>query len=169
MLSLTFNCLKAPPDIQANCEDLSDRVFTAGQRCTEEKYIEKYNESVCLGPSVNKYNDAIKSCKNLTAFINEKNGTDYWDPHFCIESCSDPGYGCQACTNPSFFRCMKNNTEVCIHPELQCNHYPDCDNAEDENPQVCGNANSMKGMNYANVKSVFVSSSVLLILSFVLG
>ena len=42
------------------------------------------------------------------------------------------------------------------------------DNAEDENPQVGGNANSMKGMNYANLNSVFVSSSVLFILSFVL-
>ena len=33
------------------------------------------------------------------------NTTDYWDPHNCRDSCSNPHYGCRACTNPEYFKC----------------------------------------------------------------
>ena len=62
---------------------------------------------------------------------------DYIDPHNCSGSCLRPGYDCEACTNPEYFHCTKNNTEVCIHPGLVCNDHPDCDNAVDENLVMC--------------------------------
>ena len=62
---------------------------------------------------------------------------DYLDPHNCIGSCETPYYGCQACTNPDYFNCTKDNKKVCIHPDLKCNDHPDCDNAEDENLDLC--------------------------------
>ena len=62
---------------------------------------------------------------------------DYIDPHNCSGSCKTPGYGCQACTNPDYFHCTRNNTKVCIHPELVCNNHPDCDNAMDEILDEC--------------------------------
>ena len=75
-------------------------------------------------------------CHRLDDIMKEHNSTDYWDPHNCRESCSDPGYACVACTNPDYFTCTRNNTEVCIHPELVCNKYPDCDNGVDEDPEA---------------------------------
>ena len=120
----------------STCEDFSDRVFTVNQPCTEAKYVEIFNQTVC-SEKVHRYFDDTTNCEDLKAFIRKNNSTDYWDPHHCRESCSDPGYGCLACTNPDYFHCTRNNTEVCIHPKLQCNHHPDCDNAVDENLDVC--------------------------------
>ena len=124
--------------LPGTCEDLSDRIFTVNERCTEHKYVEIYYNTVCAGKVNNGY-DIFTYCppfgdKNI---IRENNKTEFWDPHNCRESCSEPGYGCQACTNPDFFRCTKNNNTVCIHPDLQCNHHPDCDNAVDENLDLC--------------------------------
>ena len=68
---------------------------------------------------------------------NDTRANDYTDPHNCSGSCSEPGYGCQACTNPEYFHCTRNSIKVCIHPELVCNDHPDCDNAVDENLDEC--------------------------------
>ena len=126
-----------------NCSDFSDRVFTVNQTCTEEKYVAIYNETICSssGKVFDDFTDR-ENCKNLSTFVREKNSTDYWDPHNCRESCSDPGYACLACTNPDYFTCTRNNSKVCIHPELVCNKYRDCDNGVDEDPEMCGTSDA---------------------------
>ena len=118
------------------CVDLSDRIFTINQTCTEEKYVEIYNETVCSG----KYDISISRydyCDRLEDIMRDHNTTEYWDPHNCRESCNDPHYGCLACTNPAYIHCTQNNISVCIHPDLKCNHHPDCDNAVDEQLDQC--------------------------------
>ena len=55
------------------------------------------------------------------------------DPHNCQASCLTPDYGCDACTNTSYFRCPVNGEPHCLHPHLECDGHPQCDNKEDEN------------------------------------
>ena len=62
---------------------------------------------------------------------------DYFDPHKCRDSCIKPGLNCQTCTNPAYFSCKKKNVSVCIHPSLECDGHPQCDDAEDENLDRC--------------------------------
>ena len=119
------------------CQDYSDRVFRLNQTCNEAEYVQKYSQTVCSGDIYNGDPDDIKYCKDLDAIMKEHNTSDYWDPHQCINSCIDPGYGCQACTNPDYFKCTKDSQSVCIHPKLVCNHHPDCDNVEDEQLDNC--------------------------------
>ena len=57
---------------------------------------------------------------------------DILDPHHCQHSCLEPGLGCEACTDPSYFPCVRNNVSVCLHPDLVCDSHPHCDQAEDE-------------------------------------
>ena len=54
------------------------------------------------------------------------------DPHHCQHSCLEPGLGCEACTDPNYFKCVRNNVSVCLHPDLVCDSHPHCDQAEDE-------------------------------------
>ena len=123
------------------CIDKSDQVFIMHQPCTEQKYVQKYNETICSG--VNGVIGVIgekEYCHQLDDIIRDHITSDFWDPHQCIKSClglHSYGYGCLACTNPKYFRCTKNNQNVCIHPDLHCNHHPDCDNAEDEEYEDC--------------------------------
>ena len=86
--------------------------------------------------------------------MRDHNTTDYWDPHNCRESCSDPHYGCLACTNPAYIHCTKKNISVCIHPDLKCNHHPDCDNALDEQLDQCYEQYVKRGLvdNYATLR-----------------
>ena len=102
--------------------------------CTEEEFIKKFNESICSGASIEADQDY---CSGLDEILRDHNTSDYWDPHQCSKSCQNPSYGCPACTNPDYFQCMKNNQSVCIHPDLHCNHHPDCDDAEDEKFDDC--------------------------------
>ena len=62
---------------------------------------------------------------------------EYRDPHNCTGSCEYPEDGCYACTNPEYFFCEKNNVSVCMHPALECDGHPQCDDAEDENLDKC--------------------------------
>ena len=50
----------------------------------------------------------------------------------CQASCSYPGTGCVACTNPRYFKCTKNNIPICLHPDLVCDGVPNCDSSIDE-------------------------------------
>ena len=59
------------------------------------------------------------------------------DPHKCQDSCSRPEYGCEACTNPSYFTCTVNSKPHCLHPKLVCDGHPQCDQAEDEEFHKC--------------------------------
>ena len=118
--------------------DKSDQVFTVDKPCTEEEFVNEFNETICSstkGEFVDEGPDRIV-CNDLKRFT-DYNTSDILDPHSCQNSCKNPGYGCLACTNPDYFRCKRNKQSVCIHPELQCNHHPDCDNAEDEKFENC--------------------------------
>ena len=122
--------------LSKQCEDYSDQVFVVNQNCTEKKYVEAYKNNICKGNDIYKeytsYDEKI--CANVSGWLDktEHNSSEYLDPHNCYGSCNDPGYGCLACSNKNYFRCTKNTTPICIHPDLVCNHHPDCDNAEDE-------------------------------------
>ena len=105
--------------------------------CTEKEFVQKYNESICSGVNGVYIAERFEYCHRLTDIMKDYNTSDYWDPHQCTNSCQNPGYGCLACTNPDYFLCTKNGQNVCIHPDLHCNHHPDCDNAEDENYEDC--------------------------------
>ena len=110
--------------------------------CTETEFVKKYNESTCSESLETSVYPAIavpsfQYCNRLDEIIKDYNTSDFWDPHQCSKSCHDPSYGCLACTNSAYFKCTKNKLEVCIHPELHCNHHPDCDNAEDEKFEDC--------------------------------
>ena len=120
----------------SSCRDKSDQVFAMHKNCTEEEFLQKYNESICSGIN-NVFIDDDDLCNRLDEIILYHNNRDYWDPHQCTNSCQDPSYGCVACTNPDYFHCTKNNQSVCIHPDLHCNHHPDCDDAEDEKFEEC--------------------------------
>ena len=105
--------------------------------CTEKEFVQKYWKSICSGGVHGVFIGNSEYCNRLDDIIRDHPTSDYWDPHQCINSCQDPGYGCLACTNPNYFQCTKNNQSVCIHPDLHCNHHPDCDNAEDEHFEDC--------------------------------
>ena len=36
-----------------------------------------------------------------------------------------------------YFHCQRNNSQVCLHPELVCDGHPQCDGAEDEHLELC--------------------------------
>ena len=73
--------------------------------------------------------------EDIFAKLLEKYGDE--DPHRCQESCSSPGPGCKACTNLEYFHCQRNNSQVCLHPELVCDGHPQCDGGEDEHLELC--------------------------------
>ena len=104
-----------------------------------------YNKTVCFG-EVYKDTRDIRYCNNLGLIIKEHNTSDYWNPFNCTDSCSDPGYSCLACTNQKYFQCIRDNLRVCIHPQLVCNHHPDCDNVGDEEFEVCYSEYVRKGL-----------------------
>ena len=120
------------------CQDRSDQVFIMHEPCNEKKFVKKYNESICSGVN-GVYVDEDEYCHHLDDIIRDYNNNYFYDPHQCTNSCEEPGYGCLACTNPRYFKCTKNNQSVCIHPDLHCNHHPDCDDAEDEKYEDCKN------------------------------
>ena len=126
------------------CRDKSDQVFVMDKPCTEEEFVKKYNETICTGA-----NGVLKEdehCYRLDDIIRDHNTSAYWNPHHCTNSCKYPGYGCLACSNPEYFRCTKNHQSVCIHPDLHCNHHPDCDDAEDEKYEDCKDEYMLKSL-----------------------
>ena len=105
-------------------EDIREYLFNSTPTFSEYWNYDGINDTF-----IDYYNDLLYNDAEIK--------DDYVDPHNCTGSCKTPGYGCQACTNQVYFHCTKNNTKVCIHPELVCNNHPDCDNAEDENLDKC--------------------------------
>ena len=137
MKLLNIPIQKYKGQLSKQCEDYSDQVFVVNENCTEKEYVEAYNNTICKGDNIYKeYKsyDQEKICPNVSGWLDntKRNISEYLDPHNCYGSCNDPGYGCLACSNKNYFRCTKNNIPICIHPDLVCNHHPDCDNAEDE-------------------------------------
>ena len=78
-------------------------------------------------------------CSNASASKNSayKHYMIHIDHHHCQDSCAEPGYGCQACTNKSYFHCKINGEEHCLHPELECDGHSVCDEGEDEQLPGC--------------------------------
>ena len=107
--------------------------------CTEEEYVKQYNALICSGVHRVYVHQSADYCLRLDYIMRDHNTSDYWDPHHCTNSCQDPGYGCTSCTNPEYFQCTRKNQSICIHPDLHCNHHPDCDDAEDEKFEDCKN------------------------------
>ena len=117
-----------------NCEDSSDQIFEVGSSCSVSKYINKYQDLFCSQKSEEEA-EADEVCDDPEDWVSEH--PEYEDPHNCYESCSDPGLGCSACSNPEYFQCKRNNISVCLHPQLKCDGHPQCDDAEDEDIGQC--------------------------------
>ena len=115
-----------------NCLDKSDQVFHMNTRCNVTSYINIHTKLFCDADDMR--NESVPVCNDPEAWLNSKNN-HYQDPHFCQASCSSPGPGCQACTNPSYFICK--NSGICLHPDLVCDGHPQCPGAEDEDLDSC--------------------------------
>ena len=77
-------------------------------------------------------------CSNASAWLSENIAyKQFVDPHHCQNSCAEPGYGCQACTNKSYFHCKIDGEEHCLHPELECDGHSVCDEDKDEQLPWC--------------------------------
>ena len=107
--------------------------------------------------------DVQNICSNPLKFIlskldSEDDLSHFWDPHNCSGSCAWPDYGCKACANPEYFHCKKDNVSVCMHPELECDGHPQCDNSEDEDIDRCFHRYVELGIvtNYATLKCTSV-------------
>ena len=120
--------------LKQNCEDFSDQIFQVNAICNITNYVNKYKDLFCSKMS-NTSSD--KLCEDSESWISVHIDPGYADPHNCYGSCSDPGLGCTACSNPKYFKCKRNNMKVCLHPQLKCDGHPQCDQAEDEDVDQC--------------------------------
>ena len=135
------------------CSDYSDQIFTEGTRCEINENIQVYKQIFCNETNTDvvrgKLCDEVSNPADWISKQREKlkdKGLDDWDkkeievildPHKCQDSCSRPEYGCEACTNPSYFTCNVNSKPHCLHPKLVCDGHPQCDQAEDEEFHKC--------------------------------
>ena len=113
----------------STCDDHSDQIFQTNSTCKTKKYIEEYRYLFCQGPS------KASACANVQSLVDQairSRNMKILDPHNCTGSCAWPGLGCEACTNPEYTICTRNNIEVCLHPQLVCDGHQHCDNGEDE-------------------------------------
>ena len=136
----------------SSCEDKSDRIHKNNSLCTIDSYTDKYCNTFCpegekiiterhgikifIDKEGRKVRRGIKCdplCVNTSAWLSANlDRPALVDPHHCQDSCSEPGYGCRACTNTSYFRCNISGEPHCIHPELVCDGQKTCDMGEDE-------------------------------------
>ena len=130
---------KPPSYLKKNCEDFSDQIHTTGAPCPNRTHFLKIhrnlwcsdtsdsitkNKVICADPS---------SWKPAAYLLDDLDDLD--DPHFCQQSCDDPGPGCIACTNKDYFQC--ENSSLCIHPRLKCDGHPQCPDHDDEDYKMC--------------------------------
>ena len=131
------------------CSDKSDQIHKIGS-CTIDQHLHIYTSLFC-----NDTNTETKRGDYCEEILRDPSGwilglkeelkndsTKDWrkkrfritlDPHNCQASCLTPDYGCEACTNTSYFRCPVKGEPHCLHPHLECDGHPQCDNKEDEN------------------------------------
>ena len=144
---------------EKSCVDKSDQIQKVNTRCSADTYITTYCETFCpegveiltkldiSGISqkyfINKDGEKVQQgalceslCSNASVWLSYSI-EDNVDPHNCQDSCAEPGYGCQACTNKSYFHCKINGEEHCLHPELECDGHSVCDEAKDEQLPGC--------------------------------
>ena len=109
--------------------------------CTADAYITTYCQTFCpegVEILTKRGTECDSLCSNATAWLSQNIADkELVDPHNCQDSCAEPGYGCQACTNKSYFHCKINGEEHCLHPELVCDGHSVCDEGEDEQLPGC--------------------------------
>ena len=117
--------------MKGSCKDKSDQVFYTQTLCNTTHFLETHTQNWCT-------DDRMKNqeiCTDPSSWLQNQPGLEYQDPHNCWNSCSEPGPNCQACTNENYFQCTKSGK--CIHPDLECDGHPQCDEAEDEDLDKC--------------------------------
>ena len=132
--------------LMTTCSDKSDQIFEKKDCKMFSNYLDEYKLLFCTPTYYDEDQQELKSLL-MTTYWAENCAEDIFtklremyreeDPHSCQESCSSPGPGCQACTNPEYFRCQRSNSQVCLHPELVCDGHPQCDGGEDEHLELC--------------------------------
>ena len=134
--------------MERTCIDKSDQIFPVNTSCTTKIYEEIFKDTICsadyvqkplLVPAKKMYQWTNRNiCANISKWINEKTTAEYLDPHDCQSSCKTPEYGCEACTNEEYsFQCIRNGTKVCLHKAITCDGHSQCDQAEDEDLELC--------------------------------
>ena len=122
----SFNFLKI------NCEDKSDRIHQLDTYCNSRWGLQIYQNMWC---GDGRFSNILTKCDNLKHWFSTQTSKRFTDPHRCQDSCSQPGPGCKACTNPGYFICEQS--QVCIHPALVCDGHPQCEFGEDEDQELC--------------------------------
>ena len=121
----------------SQCEDYSDQIFPENTKCDYFNYIDKYLELFCP-TTLSNYDSVCAGLRTLRQTGRRLSaGDEYLDPHNCTGSCAEPGQKCTACTNSEYLFCKRNNVSVCMHPGLECDGHPQCDDAEDEDIDKC--------------------------------
>ena len=139
----------------SKCDDYSDQIHKTGINCGQNmpSYIYQYKKIFCKS-FLDYLIDPICGDGIFTSWSSSHNTSEYWDPHNCTGSCAEPGYGCDACSNSEYFFCKKGNLNVCLHPKLECDGHPQCDDTEDENIDNCYSRYIERGIvaNYATYR-----------------
>ena len=125
-----------PLILSHECSDKSDQVFPLNQTCrTLAHYLYNfYGPMYCQG-QWSEFCERLRDIEKAKVELSEIPAQPYYDPHHCWDSCAEPGESCLACTNPNYFNCTKSR--VCIHPDLRCDGHPHCEDAEDEDLDMC--------------------------------
>ena len=120
----------------SGCSDKSDQVYNIGLECKPISLVENVKTAACNAKDPHIIVNTFcflspEESEELQQNLTEK----FFYTSFltnCQSSCSQSIAGCQACTNPRYFNCTKNDIPVCIHPNLVCDGLPDCDSSIDE-------------------------------------
>lgn len=96
--------------------------------------LRSYNETVCSGKVFNGQADQ-RYCEDTKAIILENNNTILGSS--CRESCSEPGYGCLACTNPDPSIVQETTSRSASTLSLCAISAQTATNAVDENLDMC--------------------------------
>ena len=143
------------------CDDKSDHVYSAKECPNTETFLQIYLDQFC-----NIYPITVTDkCQNPRQWIQQmKDNANNQDPHGCWDSCADPGPNCQACTSKDYIMC--EDSDMCIHKDLECDGHPQCLNGEDEDFYKCKNKwiKNKVFPSYATVKcrsSMYPSMSII--------
>ena len=101
------------------CEDHSNEIF-------DDSYV-------CYGGSMNYSRAEYPHCRTDCEARSSARCSQCLDTNLCTASCSSPGPACQACTNPTYFKCGR----LCLHPALLCDGVRQCSRGEDESLGKC--------------------------------
>ena len=120
-------------NLKQNCEDFSDRIFTANAPCPNETYFFNIHKNLWCSDNLSRDEPICSHQSKWSPPADIRAKLD--DPHFCQDSCNVTGPGCIACTNKDYFRCR--NSSLCLHPRLRCDGHPQCPEYDDEDYSMC--------------------------------